>query len=166
MCNGGAKRERVRQKNKARKAQREADRRAENAQRIADRQAAQREQLRQDQIAEKNRLADLANQNKADQRDRITAATAAGMQAEQDIRDSAAAEEARIAAEAKRKAAAIRTAGGAMSSSMSALNADKKDAKAPTAGSTKGKPKASGPRATAALVQRGSARTRGTNLSI
>ena len=166
MCSGNRDRQRRQAEREAREAQREADERARRAQAVADRQAAEREQIARNQVAERERLATVASSNAATQKRTVEAATFEAMRQEQGIRDNAAAEEASILAENKRRVGAIRTAGGAMSASMVALNADKKDAKAPTAGSTKGKPKAAGPRATSALVQRGSARIRGTNLSI
>ena len=167
MCGGRDRnRERRKAEKKARRAQKRADRKARARQKRADQISAQRQAKAQEQVEQKAYLNDIAKQKTIERENRITDATNRGLEREQQIRDNAAAEEARIKAESEKRVRRIRTAGGALSASMVALDSDKKDAKAPTAGSTKGKKKPSGPRATAALIQRGSARTRGTNLSI
>ena len=74
---------------------------------------------------------------------------------------------AEIETENLRKANAVRNAGGAASASLKAMAADGMgQVEAPTASSSKKAKKAGGARSTLPSVRRGSAYSRGTNLSI
>ena len=161
MCGGP---DQNREKRKAEKRQRKADKRAKKRQEELDELARRREQI---QAAQANTLAGLkaeAARNEQIQKQQVAAAKAAQARRKYEIQEAAAKELEAINTESERKAGAIRRAGQAAASSLEILN--QQQPLGPTAKATKKGARKGGAKATPAGLSRGSASTKGTNLSI
>lgn len=171
MCGGPDRnRERRKAEKEAKEAQKAADREAARQQAKVEAIAAERRRVTEQQAARAAGLQAEGNRLAAQQQSDAEKLRIGSVFAEEQIKQVAAQELeedlGEIEADNTRRVNAIRTVGGAAGASLAALSEEENEkTKGPTAQRTK-KGQRSGPRATVSSLQRGSASSRGTNLSI